>query len=96
VDARAHQSGFTTVFTPNTVVPFVSGGTSYDIDFNSMREGRTTTAITYAAVTSRSHHSGVVNVLLLDGSCRSVADSINLATWRALGTRSGGEVGGDY
>jgi prepilin-type N-terminal cleavage/methylation domain-containing protein len=96
VDARVHQTGFTAVFTPNTVVPFVNAGTTYDIDFNSMREGTTTSGITYAAVTSRSYHSGIVNVLLMDGSCRSVSSSVALATWRALATRAGGEVVGDF
>jgi len=50
------------------------------------------TETTYAAVTSRSYHEGVVQSLLMDGSSRSVSESIDLATWRALGTRSGGEV----
>jgi prepilin-type N-terminal cleavage/methylation domain-containing protein/prepilin-type processing-associated H-X9-DG protein len=46
---------------------------------------------------ARSKHSGGVNVLLGDGSVRMVRDSIPLATWRALATRSGGEVvNGDF
>jgi prepilin-type processing-associated H-X9-DG protein len=98
VDARVHQTGFTTVFPPNTKVPYVANGTTYDIDFNSSREGKTTNRPTYAAVTSRSYHTaGVVNVLMMDGSVRSVTSSISLPTWRALGTRSGGEVlGNDF
>ena len=43
-----------------------------------------------------SAHPGGVNVLLGDGSARFVADSITLATWRALGSRNGGEVVGSY
>lgn len=95
-DGRVHHSGFTTVFTPNTVVPFTSGGLNFDIDYSSRQEGNSATQRTYAAITSRSHHSGLVNVLLMDGSVRSVINSITLRTWRALGTRSGGEVNGDY
>ncbi len=92
VDARAHQTGFTTTFVPNTKVPHFDGGKTYDIDFNSMREGRSTTLPTYAVVTSRSYHIGGVNVLLMDGSVRTIANSIELDVWRALGSRAGGEV----
>jgi prepilin-type N-terminal cleavage/methylation domain-containing protein/prepilin-type processing-associated H-X9-DG protein len=98
VDARVHQSGFTTTFPPNTVVPFTAGGLTFDVDFNSSREGETADRITYAAVTSRSYHSGgIVNVLMLDGSVRGVSSQVSPATWRALGTRMGREVvGGDF
>ncbi len=97
VDGRVHQTGFTTVFTPNTKVLYTNGSTAYDIDFTSSREGETTNRLTYAAVTARSYHAGgAVNVLLMDGSVRSVSSSISLPTWRALGTRAGGEVVGNY
>lgn len=96
VDARSHQTGFTTVFTPNTAVPYSSGGTNYDIDFTSSREGKTTNLITYAAVTARSYHAQSINVLLMDGSARTVDNSITLQTWRSLGTRAGGEPIGDF
>ncbi len=92
VDARIHQSGFTTTFSPNTVVPYESGGKLYDLDFNSSREGHSLTGITYASVTSRSYHSGGVEVGLCDGSVRFMSQSVNLQTWRALGSRAGGEV----
>lgn len=92
VDARVHQTGVTFVFPPNTVVPYASGGTNYDIDFTSSREGNTTTNVTYAAVTSRSYHTNLVNVLLMDGSVRSVDNAITQDTWRRLGTRMGGET----
>ena len=39
-----------------------------------------------------SAHTGGVNALLGDGSVRFIQNSINLATWRALGTRNGGET----
>jgi prepilin-type N-terminal cleavage/methylation domain-containing protein len=92
-DGRVHHSGFTTVFTPNTVVPYESGGVTYDIDFNSEKEGNSTTKATYAAVTSRSYHAGdLVSVGLMDGSTHSVAGGVSLDVWRALGTISGGEV----
>ena len=92
VDARIHQTGFTTTFSPNTRAPYVSGGKTYDVDFNSSREGVSLTALTYAAVTARSYHTGGVNVGLVDGSVRFMSQSIELGVWRAMGTRAGGEV----
>jgi prepilin-type N-terminal cleavage/methylation domain-containing protein/prepilin-type processing-associated H-X9-DG protein len=92
VDGRVHQAGFTTTFPPNTKVPYTTGGVLYDIDFNSSREGKTTTGTCYAVVTSRSYHPSGVNVLLMDGSVRFVRSTIRTHTWRALGTPAGGEV----
>jgi prepilin-type N-terminal cleavage/methylation domain-containing protein/prepilin-type processing-associated H-X9-DG protein len=42
--------------------------------------------------TANSNHSGGVNLALLDGSTRFIADDIDVKTWRALGTRAGREV----
>ena len=39
-----------------------------------------------------SQHPGGVNMLMGDGTVRFIKNSVSLATWRALGTRSGGEV----
>jgi len=91
VDGRAHQTGFTTVFTPNTKVPCTQGGVLYDIDWSNMQEGKSATAPTWAAVTARSYHPGGVNVTLMDGSVRFVANTVDLAIWRAASTRDGGE-----
>lgn len=96
VEGDVHEVGFTTTFTPNTVVPYVNGGTTYDIDVTSMRDSESTTVPTYAAVTARSYHVGTVNCLLMDGSVRGVGNSIDRGTWRALGTRRGGEVVGEF
>jgi len=96
-DGRVHHAGFTTVFTPNTVVPYVdsSTGQEYDVDYSSQQEGKQrggSVPPTLAAITSRSHHEGQVQVALMDGSVRSVNDTIALAVWRAVGSRDGGEV----
>ena len=96
VDARVHQSAVTTTFPPNTKVLYTNAGVTYDIDFNSSREGKTTTQITYAAVTSRSYHTGGVNVLLMDGSVRFVSNGVNPQAWLGLGTRAGGEVAANF
>jgi prepilin-type processing-associated H-X9-DG protein len=49
----------------------------------SLREG---------VMAATSAHGGSVNGLWMDGSARFVRDSIQLAVWRALGTRSAGEA----
>ena len=91
-DGRVHHTGFTTVFGPNTFVPYDYQGVTYDIDFNSQQEGRDLTNPTYAAVTTRSYHELGINVARMDGSVGFVTDEIDLTIWRALGTADGGEV----
>lgn len=44
------------------------------------------------ATTANSRHPGGVIVGMADGGVRFVSRTINLATWRALGSRDGGEV----
>ncbi len=46
----------------------------------------------HAIVSARSSHTGGVNAAMGDGSIHFVSSNIDIATWRALGTRSGGEV----
>lgn len=92
VDGRSHQTSFTALFTPNTEVIKVVDGQEYDIDWTSQREGRTATDPTYAAVTSRSYHSGGVNVTMVDGSTHFVTDDIDRDNWWAMATRDGGEI----
>jgi prepilin-type N-terminal cleavage/methylation domain-containing protein len=96
-EGQGFQTGLTFVLTPNTPVPVTSNGITYDVDFVSSRDGSSATKLSYDVLTSRSYHSsGVVNVQLMDGSVRTVSPNIALATWRALGTRNGGEIVGDY
>jgi prepilin-type N-terminal cleavage/methylation domain-containing protein len=92
-DGRVHHSGFTTTMAPNTKVIVSYNGANFDADFNSRQEGSSATVGTYAAITSRSYHSGgIVSVALMDGSVRPISKTIDLLTWRAMGTRTGGEV----
>lgn len=46
----------------------------------------------FGAMSARSDHPGGVNALMADGSCRWFTNATNVATWRALGTRAGGEA----
>ncbi len=41
-----------------------------------------------------SEHPGIVQVLLCDGSVRTIQENINLAVWSAIGTRAGREPEG--
>ncbi len=91
VDGRVHQTGFTTTFPPNRKVICTVNGVDYDLDFTNMREGKTSEASTYAAVTSRSYHEAGVNTALLDGSVRFISDFIDLQLWQDLSTRAGRE-----
>jgi predicted heme/steroid binding protein len=92
-DGPVHESGFTTTFSPNQRVAYIhSDGRTYDIDFNSRYEGTSRSQPTYAAVTARSYHVGLVHTAWMDGSVRVIANSVDLTTWRAMSTRAGGEV----
>ncbi|VAX37065.1 hypothetical protein-transmembrane region and signal peptide prediction, partial [hydrothermal vent metagenome] len=96
-DGRVHHSGITTTLTPNTSVGYVFDGVTYE-DYNSWQEGKKGTGEgpTYAIITSRSYHTGAVNIVLFDGSARSISENIDLSIWRALGTRAGNEVPKEY
>ena len=91
VDGRSHQTGFTTVFGPNTKVLCNVGGIEYDVDWTNQQEGKSTSVPTFAAVTSRSYHPGGVMTVFMDGSIHFVPQTVDLAVWRALSTRAGGE-----
>ncbi len=45
---------------------------------------------------ARSYHTGIVNTLLGDGAVRSVSDSVDLTLWKALSTRAGQEIVGEF
>ncbi len=45
---------------------------------------------------SSRHAAGGVNLLYGDGSVRWIKNSIDVQTWRAIGTKAGGEIVGDY
>lgn len=45
---------------------------------------------------SRSEHTGGIQTALCDGSVRFISDSVDLTLWRGLGSRSGGEILGEF
>ena len=92
VDGRAHQTGFTTTFPPQTKAPYTQAGIIYDVDWSNQQEGKSLTASTASAVTSRSHHVGIVTTVLMDGSTRSISESIDPTVWKSLSTRCGSET----
>lgn len=98
-DGIVHHAGFTTVLRPNSS-PTCSNGPSVlsNCNYNSWQEGTNgpTGQPTYAAVTSRSYHVGIVNAVLLDGAVRSISENVDLMVWRSLGTRAGNEVVGEF
>lgn len=97
VDGRAHQIGFTTVFSPNAKVMCTEGGVPSSVDWTNWQEGKDllaappVTTPTFAAVTARSYFPGVVNVTFVDGSVRAIQDGIDLGVWRAISTRADNE-----
>jgi len=88
VEGRAHHTGVTMTFPPNTQLLY----NGQDVDLTSMGEGKSVSVPTYAMILSRSYHPGGVNVLLMDGSTRQIRNGISIGVWRALGTRAGGEM----
>ncbi|QDU78306.1 Type II secretion system protein G precursor [Polystyrenella longa] len=94
-DGRVHHTGFTTTLPPNSLVHYTDGSTEYDeVDYNSWQEGKNGAAgrPTYAAITSRSWHAGVVMTALMDGSVRPFSENLSQDIWRALSTRNGNEI----
>lgn len=89
-EMAVHHAGFTTAWTPNKVTPGGPGMASPDVDLTSQRERLG--GSTFAAITSRSYHTGGVQSLLGDGSVRFISSNLDGSIWRAVGTIGGGEV----
>ncbi|QEH35721.1 putative major pilin subunit [Aquisphaera giovannonii] len=91
-DGNVHAAGFTTAWPPNKAVMGRAAYEGLDLDLNGRNEEDG--GPTFAAINARSYHPGGVNALMGDGGVRFVKGTISGMTWRALGTRSGGEVVG--
>ena len=82
---------FSTLYPPNTAV---GDRSNYCIATpKAPCQALTATSVVQSA---RNYHFGGGNFLLADGSVRFLANGINLTTYQALGTRSGGESLGDF
>ena len=96
IDGRAHQTGFTTAYPPNSRILHTEDDIEYDVDWTNWQEGKGLAGgddtKTYAAVTARSYHPGGVNVSMMGGSVHQVSDDINPLVWRAYSTRDGDEI----
>lgn len=100
VDARVTQTGFTTVLTPNALVP----GNWINIETllvnNDPCEAERSSCASPLrsdaayAVGVRSQHPSVVNVAMIDGRLTTVNDDIDAELWKALCTRNGSESAG--
>jgi len=74
--AGAFYTLFYTCTPPNSIVPDCGGSTNNGV----------------GVFTARSQHPGGVNAAMADGSVRWTGSTIDPAIWRALGTRSRGEI----
>jgi len=85
---------FHTVVTPNSSAPDLISSTTF---FTPNNDPAMPVALgNPQRAAARSRHAGGVNAALCDGSVRFVRNSIDLNTWRALGSMAGGEVVGNY
>ncbi len=90
-------SHFETYTTPNTAAPDVLNAASSCVMTDPANPPCTaSTTLFHEYVAARSRHPGGVNAALCDGSVRFVANTINLDTWRWLGTIRGKEVLGQF
>jgi len=91
---------FSTYTPPNSPIPDVTyqtcPQTQGDTTYQQPCADNTTTGAWIAPwsafTAARSRHAGGVNAALADGSVRFVTNSISTFTWRAAGTRAGGET----
>jgi prepilin-type N-terminal cleavage/methylation domain-containing protein/prepilin-type processing-associated H-X9-DG protein len=88
----AHSGvAFSTRLPPNTVVPDRFNWCST----KPPREAPCIWGGDFMFVLARSYHTMGVNVAMCDGSVRFIRNSVNPATYKALGSRNGGELPGD-
>jgi hypothetical protein len=77
------NAGYDHLLPPNHVACY-NGPEDFDVDFDHL------------LVPASSNHQGRVHSLLGDGSVHSISESIDLGTWRALGTRNQNDLIGPF
>ena len=87
------NSWFGTLRTPNTTVADVVG---YQGISTTFAPSTVVTATPNAFLAARSRHTGGVNAAMCDGSIRFVRTAVDALVWLNAGTRSGGEVPGEF
>ena len=65
---------------------------SHTVPPNALTADCGDSGFTSAHISARSYHSGGVNACYADGSVHFTKSTINLLTWRALGSKAGAEV----
>jgi prepilin-type N-terminal cleavage/methylation domain-containing protein len=98
-----HQTGITTHEAPNTLVPdYVQNGwcpkptEAAAMGMPCATESGQATGATPKNLAARSQHTGGVLVALGDGGVRFISNSIDLTTWRRLGSSQDGEIVGEF
>lgn len=90
-------SGYSAYLPPNSSDPDMIYSAGY---CNNRPEINLPCAVSTTALptmfASRSRHTGGVQVVLGDGSCRFISENINLATWRNLASTRDGQTLGDF
>jgi prepilin-type N-terminal cleavage/methylation domain-containing protein/prepilin-type processing-associated H-X9-DG protein len=85
-------AGFTAYYSPNSIGPDQVFGACYT-DLGGVAGSCNTIGNASGQIlTARSNHSGGVNASFCDGSGHFIADTIDLAVWRAMATANGGET----
>src|SRR5690606_26382736 len=94
-DGRVHDERSTTAAPPDSRIPLAGASdqctAGVSIDYTSQQEATSTTDATYAIITTRSYHPGIVNATMVDGSVQTISETVDINVWRAMGTRAGGE-----
>jgi prepilin-type processing-associated H-X9-DG protein len=96
-DAHSGSALFSTLYPPNAAVPDQSMWCNTAPQAPCVNlGGNTDDSHSTRWFSLRSYHPGGVNALLGDGAVRFIPDGVDPGTYRALGSRAGGEPAGAF